>query len=497
MLAQIAERPATIAERTMIAMTTGGDERITLNDTTGLNRYRTAPRPDAILSYSSSTANGVSPGAFAAVQRVLEGVAPDGHLSSPTYAEQLDQLRERLRAAYGLPDSVDVVFAASGTDLEYVGLAVARRRDRPHIDNIVLGLSEIGSGCINSAQGLHFAKTTPLGIACAPTRPIDAVLASQTRLVNVEIRNANGVALPSEDVLLDVGIAIELALANNRQPLLHIIHGSKTGLVVPSLEHIDALRRRHGSDLAMVVDACQARISREMILAYLARGITVFLTGSKFMGGPPFSGMALVPASATQRLAPLDAGFASIFNRAEWPYKWPGSDILPDSANLGLLLRLNASVHELELYSRLQRGEIRRTLDLFDDAIDLLTRTTGTTRVRRAGLTNWDGVPPPLEMRTLVTLDLSESGLAEDDEDARALYAALMQDGGTAPAVRLGQPVQCIRLPNGRFAAVLRIGLSMPQMVDFAGLDSASLRERLNGDMATIASAILGWTGRR
>ena len=45
----------------------------------------------------------------------------------------------------------------------------------------------------------------------------------------------------------------------------------------------------------LVVDACQARITSAALHDYLERDGIVFVTGSKFMGGPPFSGFALVP----------------------------------------------------------------------------------------------------------------------------------------------------------------------------------------------------------
>ena len=97
---------------------------------------------------------------------------------------------------------------------------------------------------------------------------------------------------------------IETALADGQHPLVHVVHGSKTGLVLPHLDDIDALTERFGDGLSYVVDACQARITSAAIADYLARGIIVFLTGSKFMGGPPFSGFVLFPAEIAQRQRP-------------------------------------------------------------------------------------------------------------------------------------------------------------------------------------------------
>jgi hypothetical protein len=47
--------------------------------------------------------------------------------------------------------------------------------------------------------------------------------------------------------------------------------------------------------------------------------------------------------------------------------------------------------------------------------------------------------------------------------------------------------VRCVPLPGGGWGGTLRLGLSMPQMVEFAGLDTRSLTDRLESDMHRIA----------
>ena len=72
-------------------------------------------------------------------------------------------------------------------------------------------------------------------------------------------------------------------------------------------------------------------------------------------------------------------------------------------------------------------------------------------------------------MRTLSTLDLSafKAGGASF-EDAQAWHKAMALAG-----VRVGQPVKCVRLADGRWGATLRIGLAMGQVTDAAGLPDA------------------------
>ena len=485
-----------LADPLTLIMTDGGDERILIDPVTGLNRYLTAPRPQALIAYSSSTANFISAPAMAEVQRRLLDLAPGFVLEPDAYARALEAMRLRLRKSWQIPPSVDIVFAASGTDLEYVGLATASRPNAEGIDNILLGIDEVGSGCIHSACALHFAHMTPLGHEVTPGQPIDAALAASIRLADVAIRSDKGQPLPSEDVLLDVAAMVTTAIAAGRQPLVHVVHGSKTGLVLPSLSHIDALRRRFGDRVSFVVDACQARISRDMVSAYLSRGCTVFLTGSKYMGGPPFSGFALVPHSVSERSGRLLAGFERIFCRAEWPAHWQGSEDLPERSNLGLLLRLEASLYELELYHKLHPAEIKRTIDVFEEEVSALTTRIGARRLTPVGLSENDGQHVlPLEIRTLATIDLSEIDPRYDYDFARRLYRSLTghdhdQTVQDLFAVRLGQPARCIKMVDGRDGGTIRIGLSMPQMVTFAAMDTATLRRRLADDMTHIANRI-------
>src|SRR6476661_5692927 len=96
--------------RAALAMTTGGDARIVLTPERHQNRYYSAPYPQDVLAYASSTANDISVDAFAAVSGIGE----------QDYAAGLEALRGRIRTAYGVPQDVAIVFAPSGTDLEYV-----------------------------------------------------------------------------------------------------------------------------------------------------------------------------------------------------------------------------------------------------------------------------------------------------------------------------------------------------------------------------------------
>ena len=381
------------------------------------------------------------------------------------------------------------MFAPSGTDLEYVALALVAGRAPGGTNAILLGADEVGTGCIHSAHGLYFADETALGIAVRPGEPVPGLGGATLDLIDIPVRDRMGRVRPSTYLAARMDASIAAAHAAGRHSLVHIVHGSKTGLILPSLADVDALCGRHGGAATLVVDACQARITSAAVNDYLARGAIVFVTGSKFMGGPPFSGFALVPAALAGSAPPLPAGLATLFRRAEWPAPWPGAEALPDSVNIGLLLRLEASLFELERFQALADAAVWRVIHAFHAAVR--AEIVEKMLARRVA-----PYPPgdvaeadshPVEMRTLSTLDLSalKQGGASF-EDAQAWHRTMALAG-----VRVGQPVKCVRLPDGRWGATLRIGLAMGQVVDVAGLSDTALAQAFAADMAAIREALI------
>ncbi len=468
-------------------MTEGGDARILLDPATMLNRYHSGPYPRDLIAFASSTANDLSADALEYLSERFDDATALNE--GAQYADFLEEARNQIKSACGLAASTDIFFAASGTDLEYVALLAVTGRDPAGICNLLLGSDEVGSGCIHSAAGRYFAHETPLGHACQPGEPVAGL--PPIHLGDFPVRNEAGTAFGSGDISTAMSARIETALASGQHPLIHIVHGSKTGLVLPHLDEIDSLQAHFGDRLSFVVDACQARITSAAIAAYLDRGIIVFLTGSKFMGGPPFSGFALLPAGIVARAAPLASGMAHIFRRAEVPEKWPGRDILSSEGNAGLALRLAASLFELERFQKLSLSEISRVVMEFGAATDRLASKLGISKVASAAPTEseWPS-EHPIEMQTLVTLDLSHDadGVQQRDlnfDDATRLHKMLIEN-----RVRLGQPVRCVRLRDGRWGATLRVGLSMPQICALAKLDDRALTAALGKQIGAIEDGL-------
>lgn len=456
-------------------LSSGGDARITLDPKTGLNRYLSAPYPRDVVAYASSTANDISEEAFAFLRN--QGVPQD-------YAAALEELRGRIRTAYGINDDVGVVFAPSGTDLEYVALYLAGGQSDVGVHNILLGADEVGSGCIYSAHGRFFAAETALGVNVQPADRVAGL--GDVSLTDIPLRCGQGDVRTSEEICETINIEMGVAAMDGRKSLLHVVHGSKTGLILPSLDDLDRLCAEYQDRLSLVVDACQARITGDAVRDYLARDAIVFLTGSKFMGGPPFNGFALVPPSLMNDANALPSGFTKVFRRAEWPAGWPGSQNLDDSGNAGLALRLSASIFELERFQALPTDKVREIIERFRYCVlREIIEPMDLAMVESAAFGDLSElIDHPIEMQSLITVDVSSLPNMRNFDAAQRVHKAMAAKG-----LRLGQSVKSVRV-EGEWAGTLRIGLSMPQITRWAQLSSEEYELVLTQGMRQVADTL-------
>lgn len=460
-----------LEQRLVSMLTGGGDARITLNAETGLNKYLSAPYPRDVLAYSSSTVSDISEAAFKHLLSI--------DCAGRDYSGWLTDLSARIRAAFAIGDEAEIVFAPSGTDLEYVALAAVLGKGTGGVHNVLLGADEIGSGCVHSAAGRYFSNETALGHSVEPASDVAGL--GSISMVDIPVRCSAGHARASEVITAEMMREIESAQREGKHCLVHGVHGSKTGLILPGLDDIAGLKARFGDSLTFVIDACQARITSEAITGYLAHGAIILMTGSKFIGAPPFSGWAIVPGAIVRAAAPLPQGFNTIFRRAEWPRRWDGADQLPDSENLSLALRLEAAVFEVERFQRIGIERIAQIIAAFDTVLTRhLIEPLGARRIVPGGVAE----DLPIEMRTLATLDVSALPGLATFEDAQAVHKRLALDG-----VRLGQPVKCVRRPDC-WGGTLRVGLSMPQVTKWAAYSIEQTEAELADDMARIAQVI-------
>lgn len=503
---------------TAVLMSAGGDDRITLDEQSGLNSYGCAPEPIRAISYSSSTASSISAAAYAhahAVHHQLRLAVAAGESKDAAYTRFLRNARARIRKAYGLAANVDIAFGASGTDLEYLALALALQSSQK-VTNIVVEVDEVGSGCLYSQAGQYFAARTALGLEVEKGAHLEGFRPELISVETLKTRTEDGPVRSDDDYAAMLLEAAGAVIALGGRPLVHIIHRSKTGIVTPSLTAIDKLLEAHGDAVDLVVDACQGRISRDTIESYLSRGASIFLTGSKFIGGPPFSAWALVPARLSARMKAgktAPAGLAHFFARGDMPTAWSDTDgVLPALTNFGLLLRLEAGLFELERLLAMPMQRVDAVIAAFGTAMRSLPAAMpfrlieGAADDPAAGDHVGDAIScHPLDRKMLYVIELTqahvETGQPLSIDQAREVYRSLYSDLSDqfvsasdrlsgAEICHLGQPVKCLKHDNGKWAPTLRLSLSAPQIFEMIGLDPDRLVERFGADIERIATKI-------
>ena len=349
-------------------LTTGGDTRLVIDGTSGRNRYGCLPRPDCALPLGSCTSSTISQLGYEAARDTHRHLvtAADVQLAANQCAADI---RQRLQQLLNLPDGVDVALGPSGTDVELLALALAAGAADRRIMNIVVGPTEVGSGTMLAAACRHYDSMTPGGQRVVAGECVDEKLASLVDVRSVDLRTANGEMLSESEI--DAAV-IELVLEASERDmvvLLHIVAHSKTGVHAPSLSCVERITKA-SDDVVVVVDAAQGRFSRRGLRDVLRKNYLVIFTGSKFYGGPPFSGALLVPPKlhpAKRKLGKLPAGFRDYFSAAEMPESW--SEIrksLAADSNIGGLLRWSAALSEMDGYYRVPSDARLRVLRFFE-----------------------------------------------------------------------------------------------------------------------------------
>ena len=336
-------------------MQTGGDARLSVDPLTGLNGYGCShrPRPWAV-TFASSTASSSSERGYAGAEAMRQQMLRDPHCGGHPIAGALRHVREELAAQYRLPPGTLVALAPSGTDGEVFALAAAQLHpERRPLTVVLVAPEETGSGVPLAAVGRHFAADTARGVVVARGGLIEG-FRDDTLLETVALRHADGTVRAASDVAADCHRIAAAAFAAGRRLVLHRVDVSKTGLLAPDIDTLQAIQARYPECVDVVVDGCQARFGAARVGDYLERGWIVLLTGSKFLTGPPFSGAVAFPAAMQARFGGggLPAGLHDYSGVAEWPDAVPAAALLAPEGNVGLALRWAAALAELRAFDR-------------------------------------------------------------------------------------------------------------------------------------------------
>ncbi|MEY3808442.1 MAG: hypothetical protein RI893_1418, partial [Pseudomonadota bacterium] len=437
----------------------GGDDRIALDPLSGLNKYGCPPFPDPqLLAFGSSTASVISTESYATADRLREKWQAALANESPdtVYAMEMQALRLEWLELCELSDipGLELIFSPSGTDTHGT---VAQYTASPALI-IMVEANETGSGVTS------------------------ALNQGNNKVVQVSIRQDDGTPRPLTDIDAEVEILASNAVASGRRVLLILVDQSKTGLIAPSPAGTMALHQRYPDKLEVLVDACQFRIGRATLRAYLEQGFMVALTGSKFLAAPSFSALLLLPATVAKRLKK------------------------PPLANFSLLLRCALALEELRSFRSLPKAKLIDILLAFTEAIDQRLRSDP----------HFAALPvPPLDRSPLIAANdwdhlqtifpfllyepRSTGRRLLTREQTLTIYQQLQSprytpENNTVASIRcqLGQPVAC-----GTRNSVLRLCLSSRLLVEAVTRGDRGLLLIKNALQALDTTALLIQSGAR
>jgi len=458
-----APRRKGLDDQLRLLLTSGGDERLWPDPLLRRNRYGApaAPAPDE-LWYSSSTASAISPEGWRAAGEALERLLdPAAHCSPEDFVEDI---RARLLRLVGAPGA-QAALCASGTEAELLVLFLALNLSRRPVVNIVVAPAETGSGVPAAADGRHFLGHASAGGPVSEGARLDGWEEASIQCRHIAVREPGGRLLPHAQVDAAAAEAVQAAADAGAFTLLHVMDASKTGHAGVSRAAAQAIAARHRDNVLVVVDACQLRCSWEVLRADLAAGFAVMITGSKFAGGPPFSGALLLPAGLCERLADVRPGQACLraySARLDWPapLRMALAERLRPGFNLGLALRWTAALDAIEDYAALPEDHRGVLLARFDAAVRARVRADPALSLLDEESLGVPGLVPVVHA---------------DGSDARLIHETLaLPASGNVRPCHLGQPVEI-----GATAA-LRVCASMPLITRAAHDGFAVLEDELD-----------------
>lgn len=444
-------------------LATGGDTRIDLDPDTGLNRYGCSPRPrPEAASFASCTASSISEQGYRAAEFCRQRVLGRALASSPAtaLADEAHAIRAAILDHYGASELAEALLVPSGTDatLLTTGLLAASWPSE-RVTSILVSPAETGSGVPAAVRGRHFADRTMCGNAVAKGSAV-AGFRPDLHLASVELRAGDGNPLPQAASDRAFAAAVEGALSHGGA-VLHMVYGSKTGLVAPSFGLAAGLADRHRDRLDVVVDACQARIDGERVRACLGLGWPVLLTGSKFFGGPAFAGVVLFPRARLEgllRAAPRPPGLADYLGS-------DGAGLLGLGGNLGLALRWAAALCEMRAFAALPARHVFTLLHRLGDGVrELLEDEAAVQLVPSPPATglSWSDrqtifaikVRNPADPARWLSPSELEPILALMNGDLADRLSAMARGHALRRPYHLGQPVLIGGSPSGPIGAV-------------------------------------------
>ena len=487
-------------------LVSGGDPRLALDATDRVNAYGCAASPErGIWNFASSTASTISQAAYDRAALAREELMHKCLFDEVEIAfdARCEDMREELRGHLQLSPRVDIVFSPSGTDSQLHALFLARAVLGAAPVMIVVGADQTGSGTIHTARGHHFSTMTASGLA---VRKDGAVAGLAGDSISVPLLDAtSGIAMRA-DADAAVMRAVEDSLTQGRCVLLHIMDSSKLGWRAPSAACLDEIARRWPRKVQVVVDACQARLGRRRLRAYLDRGYMVLMTGSKFFGGPAFSGALLVPKGLSRSIDRIGAIAPGIFDyagRCDWPMSWTAlRSRFERRPNFGQWLRWEAALAEIGSYYAVPGAFRAKALAGLAAGIDSMIALSPSLRPVPNAAATAGADDEEFAAATIFPFTLLRDGKPVSVAETAAVHRALARDMNeeisgsaadrqvAAQCCLLGQPVRLER-PDDAPQAVLRLCIGARLVTEAWSADAAQAQRNLQHALDRIAHVLV------
>ncbi len=366
---------------------------------------------------------------------------------------------------------------------------------------------EVGSGTVNAAGGFHFDTLTPLGSKVEPGTPVAGIDSERVTLIKIPIRNDSGDRFEADELNRQIIETVDRVCTNGGRVLLHLLDSSKTGVGAPSIETAQIIKNKYDQMVNVLVDAAQMRLSRQALQNYINDGFLVIITGSKFFTGPPLSGALIIPppiARQVDSFAMFPLGLKDYATQSDFPNRWHALTYsLPNSTNVGLLLRWQAALWEIKAFYNVapakQFDTVRQFLTTLISAIqrnrDLELLTAPTLERLHSKLDDqWDRIQTIFSFLVKRRDDISGKLISLNFSEAQQVYRWLNMDiARFLPAkaqdterqissirCHIGQPVRIYKKNDTWYAALrIAIGARLISGVEFDPMLGSSPEERL------------------
>lgn len=352
---------------TFLLLSQGGDDRSVISPLTLKNKYHSSTLPYYDYQRSSCTSSSIS------LETYLHLEQEHFELMASNVIGELDALtlfnnqKEDVLSYFVTPafrEKASIISTPSGTDVEFLctWLGVLRfkelnQTEKTKVSVFINGDLEVGSGTKLAAGLKHFNPRSPRGNTLKTDSMIFDTDSTEIDVKSFYTRDDNTNVYNGPEAEEKIFNMVKDEVEQGKIVVFHYVHASKTGVCIPSYDLARKIKDEFGEKVIMIVDAAQMRLKSDSVEQYLDIGMNIIVTGSKFIGGAPFSGALLVSERDSQSfiesktdLAPEfdqyfdDYGIAPLVKRSEKSMSW---------INWGLFMRWEVALHEMKQFDQI------------------------------------------------------------------------------------------------------------------------------------------------